>query len=120
MLWYDDIERINSFERELHGKLGPSVNFHTSQPIYLEFVDRNASKAIALEKLGQYYNIKREEMIAVGDGFNDLSMIEYAGLGVAMENAPDEVKKAADFLTLSNEEDGVAFVIEKFIFNQFT
>ncbi|NLY18984.1 MAG: HAD family phosphatase [Clostridiaceae bacterium] len=120
MLWFDDIERINSFERELHGKLGPSVNFHTSQPIYLEFVDRNASKAIALEKLGQYYNIKREEMIAVGDGFNDLSMIEYAGLGVAMENAPDEVKKAADFLTLSNEEDGVAFVIEKFIFNQFT
>lgn len=118
MLWYDDIDRINAFERELHGKLGSSVNFHTSQPIYLEFVDRNASKAIALEKLGQYYGIKKEEMIAVGDGFNDLSMIEYAGLGVAMENAPDEVKKASDFVTLSNEEDGVAYVIEKFIFNQ--
>lgn len=116
MLWYDEIERINLFEKEMHHKLGPSVNFHTSQPIYLEFVDRKASKAIALEKLGEYYGIKRDEMIAVGDGFNDLSMIEYAGLGVAMGNAPDEVKHASDFVTLSNEEDGVAFVIEKFIF----
>lgn len=117
MLWYDEIERINAFEKEMQNKLGASVNFHTSQPIYLEFVDINTSKAIALEKMGEYYGIKREEMIAVGDGFNDLSMIEYAGLGVAMENAPDEVKRASGFVTLSNEDDGVAYVIEKFIFD---
>jgi hypothetical protein len=117
MLWYDEIERINAFEKEMQNKLGASVNFHTSQPIYLEFVDINASKAIALEKMGEYYGIKREEMIAVGDGFNDLSMIEYAGLGVAMDNAPDGVKRASDFVTLSNEDDGVAYVIEKFIFD---
>jgi Cof subfamily protein (haloacid dehalogenase superfamily) len=115
MLWYDEIQRINTFEREMRGLLSPSVNFHTSQPIFLEFVDVKASKAIALGKLGEHYGIRREEMIAVGDGFNDLSMIEYAGLGVAMDNAPAEIKKAADFVTLSNENDGVAHVIEKFI-----
>jgi len=117
ILWYDEVDRINEFLKELQGKLNPSVNFHTSQPFFLEFVDINASKAIALEKLGEYYGIKREEMIAIGDGFNDLSMIEYAGLGVAMENAPFEIKEAADFVTLSNENDGVAYVIEKFILN---
>lgn len=115
LLWYDEIERINTFEREMHDKVGKSVNFHTSQPFFLEFVDINASKAIALEKLGEFYGINREEMIAVGDGFNDLSMISYAGLGVAMENAPEEIKKQADFVTLSNEENGVAYLIERFI-----
>ena len=59
----------------------------------------------------------KDEMIACGDGFNDLTMIQYAGLGVAMANAQDVVKEAADFVTLSNEEDGVAFAVEKFYLN---
>lgn len=117
ILWYDEVERINAFQEELKNIINPTINFHTSQPFFLEFVDVNASKAIALEKLGKFYGINREEMIAVGDGFNDLSMIEYAGLGVAMENAPFEIKQAADFVTRSNDNDGVAFVIEKFILN---
>lgn len=54
-------------------------------------------------------------MIACGDGFNDISMIEFAGLGVAMENAQEPVKKVADYITKSNEEDGVAHVIHKYI-----
>ncbi len=115
---YTDVERINGFERRLNGLLSPSVNVHTSQPIFLEFVDRNVSKAVALEKMGEHYGIRREEMIAVGDGFNDLAMIEYAGLGVAMGNAPEEVKNAADYITFSNDEDGVAKVIEVFVLNQ--
>lgn len=117
ILWYDEVERINAFQKELQNVVNPTINFHTSQPFFLEFVDVNASKAIALEKLGEFYGINRDEMIAIGDGFNDLSMIEYAGLGVAMENAPSEIKQAADFVTLSNENDGVAYVIEKFILN---
>jgi len=118
VLWYDEIERINEFERRLDGLINPSVNFHTSQPIFLEFVDQKVSKAVALEKMGEFYGIRREEMIAIGDGFNDLPMIEYAGLGVAMGNAPGEVKNAADYITLSNDEDGVAKVIDLFILNQ--
>ena len=58
---------------------------------------------------------KREDLIACGDGFNDLSMIKYARLGVAMENAQPVVKEAADYVTASNDEDGVAKVIHKFI-----
>ena len=57
----------------------------------------------------------KEEMMAVGDGFNDLSMIRYAGMGVAMANAQTVVRDSADFITLSNDEDGVAHVAEKFI-----
>ena len=63
-----------------------------------------------IENLG----IGREELIAVGDGYNDLSMIRFAGLGVAMANAAREVQDAADYITWSNQEDGVAHVVEKF------
>lgn len=66
-----------------------------------------------IERLG----LEREDVIACGDGLNDLSMIRYAGLGVAMANAQPEVKEAADVVTLSNDEDGVAEVIERYILN---
>ena len=115
MLWYDEAENIARFETELAGRLGEGVNFHTSKPIFLEFVDRKASKAIAMQKLGEHFGISREEMIAIGDGDNDLSMIEYAGLGIAMSNAKDSVKKRADYITLSNDEHGVAHAIYEFV-----
>jgi len=119
ILWYDEIVKIESFQSEIGKYLNDSVNFYTSRPMFLEFVDKKASKAIAMEKLGEHFGIKRSEMIAVGDGYNDLSMIEYAGLGVAMANAKDAIKEKADFITLSNDEDGVAHVINMFILNQF-
>ncbi|HOJ09078.1 MAG TPA: Cof-type HAD-IIB family hydrolase [Clostridiales bacterium] len=115
ILWYDEVETINRYLNEVSGYLSENVNFHTSQPYFLEFVDKRASKAKAMEKLGEHFNINIREMIAVGDGLNDLSMIEYAGLGVAMENANDAVKEKADYITLSNDEDGVAHVIYKYI-----
>lgn len=118
ILWYDEIDKIEKYQSELGKYLSDSVNFHTSRPMFLEFVDKNASKAIAMERLGEHFGIKRSEMIAVGDGYNDLSMIEYAGLGVAMANSKDEIKEKADFVTLSNDEDGVAHVINKFILNR--
>lgn len=86
-----------------------------SEAFFLEFMPKGIDKAKSLERLLEYMGCKREEMIACGDGFNDVSMIEYAGLGVAMENAKEQVKEVADFITKSNEDDGVAYVIEKFI-----
>lgn len=74
-------------------------------------IDKARSLAVLLDKIG----MTKEQMVACGDGFNDLSMIQFAGLGVAMANAQDAVKKDADFITLSNEEDGVAYAVEKFI-----
>ncbi len=114
ILWYDDIDRIQQFCRDLSSETFSQVTFCTSKPIFLEFFSSKVSKAIAMEKIGELYNIRREEMIAIGDGLNDLSMIEYAGLGVAMGNAEQAVKDRAQYITASNNEDGVAQVIETF------
>ncbi len=97
--------------RELHEKYAVV----RSLDHLLEFMYKGSSKAKGLEGLGEILGIKREEIIAIGDGINDLEMIEYAGLGVAMGNAKEEVKKVANFITKSNEENGVAYTIEKFI-----
>lgn len=116
ILWYDDTEKIKQMEKEIPPSAFQSVTFCTSKPFYLEFFNSKVSKASAMEKIGELYHISREEMIAIGDGFNDLSMITYAGLGAAMENAPDGVKAKADYVTArSNQEDGVAEVLEKFV-----
>ena len=89
-----------------------------SEAFFLEVMPKGVDKAKSLERLLEHLGYTKEEMIACGDGFNDKSMIEYAGLGVAMENAKEPVKEVADFITKSNEEDGVAYVVEKFILNQ--
>jgi Cof subfamily protein (haloacid dehalogenase superfamily) len=123
ILWYDTVEAIEEyrkdidryFERDKCHISRDNINYHTSRPYFLEFVDKKASKARAMEKLGEFFGVDRSEMIAVGDGFNDLSMIEYAGLGVAMGNAHIKIKEKADYVTLANDENGVAHVIYKFI-----
>jgi 5-amino-6-(5-phospho-D-ribitylamino)uracil phosphatase len=74
----------------------------------IEVIRSGISKATGLEKVAAYYDIPRERIIAFGDEDNDFEMIEYAGHGVAMGNAIDELKNRANYVTLSNEEDGVA------------
>lgn len=78
----------------------------------MEIVPAGVSKAKALAFLGERYGIGAERMISIGDNFNDLDMIEYAGLGVAMGNAPDAVRRAADLVAPTNDADGVAHVID--------
>lgn len=85
-----------------------------SAPFYYEFTDNNIDKAKALDAIFPNMGIKPEEMIAFGDGQNDLSIIRYAGVGVAMGNAVDELKEAADDITLSNDEDGIAIALNKY------
>ena len=67
------------------------------------------------EELAEYLGIPLSQVAAFGDDRNDMEMVQKCGLGVAMANASDEVKQNADFITLSNEDDGLAYVIEKFI-----
>ena len=86
-----------------------------SAPFFLEFLNKASSKGTGIKAVGEYLKIPQQEIICIGDAGNDLDMIEFAGLGVAMGNAFKEVKEAADYVTLTNEEDGVAHVIEKFI-----
>ena len=75
----------------------------------------NASKTSAIEFMCRKFDIQKSEVLAIGDNYNDINMIEFAGLGVAMGNAPEEVKQCADGITLSNDEDGVAESIKKYI-----
>ncbi|MBC8229169.1 HAD family phosphatase [bacterium] len=83
---------------------------------FLEVLQSGASKATAVEHLAKLHNIEQKEIMAIGDNFNDLEMMEYAHLSIAMKNAPDEVKAVADFVTESNNDDGVAQAIERFVF----
>ena len=89
-----------------------------STPYFFEIINKDGNKGVGLKALADHLNVTAEEVIAVGDAGNDLAMIKYAGLGVAMENGHKEVKEAARYITKSNEEDGVAEVIEKFILNR--
>ena len=91
------------------------MSVYRSAGFFLECVPLGIDKARSIERLISTLNISREEIIACGDGYNDQSMIRFAGLGVAMANASREVQDTADYITYSNEEDGVAHVIEKFI-----
>lgn len=84
-------------------------------PFYFEFTAKGIDKAKALDTVLSPMGFKREEMIAFGDGDNDVSMIEYAGIGVAMENAVDDLKAIANEVTLSNEEDGIAYTLSKYV-----
>ncbi len=115
ILWIDDVETIVVYRDRYRKKYQEQINVVTSLPMFLEFVDKGVSKAEALKRIGEQYGIKREEMIAIGDGDNDLEMLEYAGLGIAMGNAHDHVKAVCEDVTASNDDDGVAKAIKKHI-----
>lgn len=86
-----------------------------SEPYFLEFQNKNSNKGEGIKAVSEYLGIKQKDIICIGDADNDIDMIKFAGLGVAMGNAFDEVKKAADYITSTNEEDGVAYAIERFV-----
>lgn len=87
--------------------------------INLEITNKTATKGNALRFLGKLLGIKTADMMAVGDSGNDEDMLRAAGVAVAMENATENVKKAAGFITKSNEEDGVSYAIRKFVDQDF-
>jgi len=84
----------------------------------LEFVHKDGSKGQALAELSRSLGILPEEVMAFGDEENDISMLQYAGMGVAMENAKPNVKKIARRITLSNKMDGVAEVINQYLLEE--
>lgn len=102
-------------EGRVKAALGGNFSIYRSDPFFLEILPKGIDKAKCLEYLLNRISMKREQVIACGDGYNDRSMIQFAGLGVAMENAVLPLRKDADYITASNEEDGVALVVEKFL-----
>ena len=107
-------EYLAELERRMQKQFGERLSIYRSEPYFLEFMPPNVDKAKSLEKLLEKLSLTREETVCCGDGFNDISMIEYAGLGVAMANAQPPVQERADYVTASNDEDGIIKVIEKF------
>lgn len=101
-------------EEELAEILGSRMEVFRSAPFFLELVPNGIDKAQSLLRLLGKLNLTPADMMAFGDGYNDLSMLRLAGMGVAMENAAPEVRADADYVTLSNEEDGVAAALEHF------
>lgn len=107
-------ETLIAVEARLKQQFHGLLSIYRSEPFFLEIMPQNIDKAASLQKLLGSLGLTQNQMICCGDGYNDVSMIEYAGVGVAMANAQDAVKDAADFITHSNNEDGIVTVIKKF------
>lgn len=114
----DDPEKLEEIIPQIPKELFEKYTIVRSAPFFLEFLNKKANKGAALKSLCESINIPIEKTIAVGDEENDQHMIKLAGLGVAMGNARDSIKEISDYITDTNNEHGVAKVINKFILNK--
>ncbi len=115
LLFAADPAYLREIEEEFKAPFVGQLNIYRSAPYYLEVMASGVDKANALDRLVRHMGIDRSQVMAFGDGYNDLSMIAYAGLGVAMGNAVEELKQKADQVTRSNDEDGIAVILEKYL-----
>ncbi|MFD2673668.1 Cof-type HAD-IIB family hydrolase [Marinicrinis sediminis] len=113
----DEPALLDEIAPQLREILGDEVHVTKSKPNFLEFIHREGTKGSAVAFLAERYQCELSEVIAVGDSWNDHDMIETAGMGVAMENAVPALKEIANFITHSNNDEGVKHVIETFILN---
>lgn len=117
ILLIDEPDRLNEIKGVLEQKYNEFVHFTFSKPRHLEVNSIHASKGNAVKTIAKHYGVLLEEVIAIGNDENDISMLEYAGVGIAMDNASDKVKKHAEFITRSNNQSGVGYAINKYLFS---
>ncbi|GAU76226.1 sugar-phosphatase [Fusibacter sp. 3D3] len=115
VMFVDDKDKLDEIERILPAEIRAKYTVVRSAAIFLEFLHPTVNKGVGVSAIAKVKDILAHEVICVGDAGNDIAMLEYAGLGVAMGNAFDAVKKIANHITDTNEEDGVAKVIEQFM-----
>lgn len=115
LLCMADTEQINQIIPVIQTD---DLTIYRSKPTYLEIGSPQASKTAAIKHIAQKLDIPTREIICIGDNYNDIDMLKFAGLGIAMGNAPDEVKKQAKKITTTNDEDGVAVAIQKYYFEE--
>ena len=115
MLVSDKEKALIGLEQHWEKRLAGTLDAFRSEPYFLEVVPCGVNKANTLGALLEHLGVTREEVIAVGDGVCDVTMLQLAGMGVAMGHSQDSVKVCADYVTASNEEDGVAQAVEKLI-----
>jgi Cof subfamily protein (haloacid dehalogenase superfamily) len=109
---------LKKVEEELKKEYGNKYSIAISKPFFLEVTKLGVDKGTAVKKLADILGIKIEEVIAAGDSFNDLPMLKAAGTSVAVANAQPEIKEIVDFVVSSNDEGGMAELINKFIFTK--
>jgi len=111
----NDQRALQQMEAELKEHFAGLLYITRSKPHYLEFMNKEATKGRALQAVSEYFAIDRRDVMAIGDSYNDIDMLKWAGIGVAVSNAPPEVKRHADYVTTSNDENGVAAALRHFI-----
>ena len=114
-LMMEDGDYLAMVEPKVKAAMGKNFSVYRSDPFFLEIMPQGIDKAHSLTKLLTSIGLSTDAMICCGDGYNDMTMIETAGLGVAMANAQPLVKESADYITKSNDEDGVLHVINEFM-----
>lgn len=114
LVWIDEPETVSRYHAEMTALFGKRANVHPTRINFLEFVNKDCSKAIALKIVCDALKVRVSESIAVGDGINDISMIRAAGLGVAVENAGEEVKKNADYIAPHCNKNAINHLIGRF------
>lgn len=110
-----DSDKLTEFANQLPAELHDRYTIMRSTAFFLEFLSKKSNKGLGVEALANHLGINAEEVICMGDAGNDAHMIEYAGLGVAMGNATEEIKALAQHITATNNEHGVAKVINEFV-----
>lgn len=113
MLVSDDEEALVGLENHWKRRLDGVLDVFRSEPFFLEVVGCHVNKANTLAAVMEMEGIKTDEIVVIGDGVADVTMLQLASMGIAMGNAPSSVKRCADYITLSNNEDGVAVAVEK-------
>ncbi len=106
---------LDQYQAVLRKRYDGLLDIYKSAPYFLEIMPLGISKGSMLPLLLEHLGVDREELIAFGDNYNDMTMIGYAGMGVAMGNGEDEVKKIANYVCESNDEDGIAKTLEKYV-----
>lgn len=113
----DDPELHLYYQKYLESKYGDIINVTESKKYFIEIGAKDVNKGKTLQQLIKEKDIDKDEIIAIGDSYNDIEMLSYAGIGIAMENAPEKVKNRADMVAPDNEKDGVAVILDKLIIN---
>ncbi|MGE5543526.1 MAG: Cof-type HAD-IIB family hydrolase [Bacillota bacterium] len=113
-----NLPALQQMETQLQQRFSEQLYITRSKPHYLEFLNKEATKGRALQAVSEYFAIDRRDVMAIGDSYNDIEMLKWAGIGVAVGNAPPEVKRHADYVTVSNDEDGVAAALQHLILKE--
>lgn len=108
-------EQIDALQKELPAWLTSDLKALRSEICYIDMVNKKVDKGWAISNLAQRLDIKQDEVMAAGDGNSDIPMVKYAGCGVAMGNGTPALKKVADYVTGTNNQDGLAQAIDKFV-----